>query len=27
LRALDHLHHQAGNFMIQVNGADATAFC
>jgi len=27
LRALDHIHHQAGNFLIDVRGGQATVFC
>ncbi|MGE0397452.1 MAG: nuclear transport factor 2 family protein [Kofleriaceae bacterium] len=27
LRGIDAIHHQAGNYLVEVSGAEATAFC
>jgi hypothetical protein len=27
LAALEHVHHQSGNFLVDITGAQATAFC
>ncbi|HEU0030028.1 MAG TPA: nuclear transport factor 2 family protein [Kofleriaceae bacterium] len=27
LAAIDHVHHQAGNFLVDITGDEATAFC